>query len=118
MQNKFKEHVEKSGLAAIGKLLEEADSSTESLDLKVYVDSLLDIYQKYSETVTKNFRGDAGFVESLDKACREFVNGNAATGQSNSKPRQLIVKYADLLLREDAEEGDLEQVLNRVVCCR
>ena len=46
-------------------------------------------------------------------------NRNAATGQSNSKSRRLIVRYVNLLLREDnelAEEGDLEQVLNRVVC--
>jgi len=71
--------------------------------------------------VTTSFKGDARFVESLDKACQEFVNRNAATGQSNSKSCRLIVRYVNLLLREDnelAEEGDLEQVLNRVVCCR
>jgi cullin 1 len=121
LQKKFEEHVEKTGLAAISKLVGEAGSSTESLDPKVFVDALLDIHQKYSETVTKSFRGDSGFVESLDKACREFVNRNSATGQSHSKSRELIVQYADLLLREDkkpAEEGNLEAVLNRVVCCR
>jgi len=121
LQKKFADHVEKIGLTAISKLVGELDSSTELLDPKVYVDALLEIHQKYSEIVTKSFKGDARFVESLDKACQEFVNRNAATGQSNSKSRRLIVRYVNLLLREDnelAEEGDLEQVLNRVVCCR
>ena len=120
LQKRFEEHVEQTGVATISKLVREPGSSAESLDPKVYVDALLEIHQKYSETVTRSFKGDAGFVESLDKACRQFVNSNAATDQSNSKSRELIVKYADLLLCEDnklAEEGDSEPVLKRVVCC-
>ena len=121
LEKKFADHVEKLGLSAISKLVGEPGSSTELLEPKVYVDALLEIHHKYSEIVTRSFRGDARFVESLDKACREFLNRNVATGQSNSKSRELIVKYANLLLREDkklAEEEDLEQALNRVVCCR
>jgi len=88
------------------------------LDPKAYVDALLDVHKKNSDTVTRSFRGEAGFVASLDKACREFVNRNAATGPSNSKSPELIAKHADLLLRKNnklAEEGDLEGALNRVV---
>ena len=121
LQKKFADHVEKIGLATISKVVGELGSNTKSLDPKVYVDALLEIHQKYSEIVTRSFKGDARFVESLDNACREFVNRNAATGQSDSKSRRLIVRYANLLLREDnklREEGDLEQALNRVVCRR
>jgi cullin 1 len=121
MRKKFEEHVKKAGLAAISKLVGEAGSSTESLDPKAYVDALLEVHQKNSETVTRSFRGEAGFIASLDKACREFVNRNAATGQSNSKSPELIAKHADLLLRKNnklAEEDDLEVALNRVVCYR
>ena len=121
MRKKFEEHVKKAGLAAISKLVGEAGSSTDSLDPKAYVDALLEVHQKNSETVTRSFRGEAGFIASLDKACREFVNRNAATGQSNSKSPELIAKHADLLLRKSnklAEEDDLEVALNRVVCCR
>jgi cullin 1 len=118
LPKRFADHVEKIGLAAILKLVGELGSSTELLDPKVYVDALLEIQQKYSEIVTRSFRGDARFVESLDKACREFVNRNAATGQSNSKSRKLIVNYANLLLHEDNKLEKLEQALNRVVCYR
>jgi cullin 1 len=121
LQKKFEQHIEKTGLAAISKLVGEAGSSTESLDPKIYVDALLEIHQKYSETVTKSFRGDSGFVESLDKACREFVNRNAVTSQSNSTSSELFSDYLDLLLRKNnnlAGKGDLEMALNRVVRCR
>lgn len=118
LRKKFEEHVKKSGLAAVSKLMGEADSSVE-VDCKAYVDALLDVHTKNSETVTRSFRGEAGFVASLDKACREFVNKNAATGTSNSKSPELLAKHADLLLRKNnklAEEDDLEGALNRVVC--
>jgi len=120
LRKKFEEHVKRSGLAAVSKLVGEAEAgtSTEALDPKAYVDALLEVHQKNSETVTRSFRGEAGFVASLDKACREFVNRNAATGPSNSKSPELIAKHADLLLRKNnklAEEDDLEVALNRVV---
>ncbi len=90
----------------------------DSVDPKSYVDALLDVHKKNSETVMRSFRGEAGFVASLDKACREFVNRNAAKGQSNAKSPELLAKHADLLLRKSnklTEEDDLEVALNRVV---
>lgn len=118
LRKKFEEHVKKAGLNAVSKLVGEG-SNVDALDPKAYVDALLDVHKKNSETVTRSFRGEAGFVASLDKACREFVNRNAATGASNSKSPELLAKHADLLLRKNnkmAEEGDLEGALNRVVC--
>ncbi|KAF5382559.1 hypothetical protein D9615_002947 [Tricholomella constricta] len=118
LRKKFEEHVKKAGQAAISKLVGEAGANVDALDPKAYVDALLDVHKKNSETVTRSFRGEAGFVASLDKACREFVNRNAATGASNSKSPELLAKHADLLLRKNnkmAEEGDLEGALNRVM---
>jgi cullin 1 len=118
LRKKFEEHVKKAGLAAVSKLVGEGGANVDALDPKAYVDALLDVHKKNSETVTRSFRGEAGFVASLDKACREFVNRNAATGTSNSKSPELLAKHADLLLRKNnkmAEEGDLEGALNRVV---
>lgn len=59
-----------------------------------------------------------GFVAALDKACRDFVNRNAATGSSTTKSPELLAKHADALLRKNnklAEESDLEDALNQVV---
>jgi cullin 1 len=119
LRKKFEEHVKKAGLAAVAKLVGTGgEANADAIDPKAYVDSLLDVHKKNSETVTRSFRGEAGFVASLDKACREFVNRNAATGASNSKSPELLAKHADLLLRKNnkmAEEDDLEAALNRVV---
>lgn len=118
LRKKFEEHVKRAGLAAVAKLVGEGGAAAE-VDPKAYVDALLEVHQKNSETVTRSFRGEAGFVASLDKACREFVNRNAATGTSTTKSPELLAKHADALLRKNnkmAEEEDLEGALNKVVC--
>ncbi|KAJ7069869.1 Cullin [Mycena amicta] len=119
LRKRFEEHVKKAGLAAVAKLVGTGgEAGADTIDPKAYVDALLEVHKKNSETVTRSFRGEAGFVASLDKACRDFVNRNAATGASNSKSPELIAKHADLLLRKNnkmAEEDDLEAALNRVM---
>ena len=118
LRNKFEEHVKKAGLAAVARLVGEGSAAAE-VDPKAYVDALLEVHRKSSETVKRSFKGEAGFVASLDKACRDFVNKNAATGTSSTKSPELLAKHADALLRKNnkmAEEEDLESALNRVVC--
>ncbi|KAI0366592.1 Cullin-domain-containing protein [Pilatotrama ljubarskyi] len=117
LRKKFEEHVKRAGLAAVEKLVGEGGAAAE-VDPKAYVDALLEVHQKNSETVNRSFRGEAGFVASLDKACREFVNRNAATGTSTTKSPELLAKHADALLRKNnkmAEEEDLESALNKVM---
>ncbi|KAI8978817.1 Cullin-domain-containing protein [Trametes punicea] len=118
LRKKFEEHVKRAGLAAVEKLVGEGGADATEVDPKAYVDALLEVHQKNSETVTRSFRGEAGFVASLDKACREFVNRNAATGTSTTKSPELLAKHADALLRKNnkmAEEEDLESALNKVM---
>ena len=118
LRKRFEAHVKQAGLAAISELVGEAGANVDSLDPKAYVDALLEVHQKNSEIVNRSFKGEAGFAASLDKACREFVNRNAATGTSSTKSPELIAKHADMLLRKNnkmAEEDDLEGALNRVV---
>lgn len=118
LRKRFEAHVKQAGLTSISKLVGEAGANVDSLDPKAYVDALLEVHQKNSEIVNRSFKGEAGFAASLDKACREFVNRNAATGASSTKSPELIAKHADMLLRKNnkmAEEDDLEGALNRVV---
>lgn len=120
LRKRFEEHVKRSGLAAVSKLV--GQGGADAVDPKAYVDALLEVHSKNSETVTRSFRGEAGFVASLDKACRDFVNKNDATGTSTNKSPELLAKHADALLRKTnkmAEEEDLEGALNKVVriCC-
>ncbi|CAL1712767.1 unnamed protein product [Somion occarium] len=116
LRKKFEEHVKRAGLSAVSKLVSEGADAAE-VDPKAYVDALLEVHQKNSETVNRSFKGEAGFVAALDKACREFVNRNAATGTSTTKSPELLAKHADALLRKSnkmAEEDDLETALNKV----
>ncbi|KAI6147393.1 Cullin-domain-containing protein [Pisolithus tinctorius] len=118
LRRNFEEHVKKAGMTSVSKLVGEGTDNTDGLDPKAYVDALLEVHRKNSDTVTRSFRGEAGFVASLDKACREFVNRNAATGTSTTKSPELLAKHADMLLRKNnkmAEEEDLEGALNRVM---
>ncbi|KAF5388288.1 hypothetical protein D9615_000826 [Tricholomella constricta] len=118
LRKRFEIHVKKAGLTAVSKLVEAGDGGADSIDAKAYVDALLEAHRKNSEIVARSFKGEAGFAASLDKACREFVNRNAATGSSSTKSSELIAKHADMLLRKNnkmAEEGDLEAALNRVM---
>ncbi|EAU82739.1 ubiquitin-protein ligase [Coprinopsis cinerea okayama7 len=118
LRKRFEGHVKAAGLSAIGRLIGEGGANVDSLDAKAYVDALLEVHHKNSETVARSFKSEAGFAASLDKACREFVNRNAATGSSSTKSPELIAKHADMLLRKNnkmAEEGDLEGALNRVM---
>ncbi|KAI0301153.1 Cullin-domain-containing protein [Multifurca ochricompacta] len=118
LRRKFEEHVKRAGLAAVAKLVGTDTAAIDALDPKAYVDALLEVHTKSSDTVNRSFKGEAGFVASLDRACREFVNRNAATGVSSSRSPELLAKHADALLRKNnkvAEEGDLEGALNRVM---
>ncbi|CAG8670860.1 42473_t:CDS:10, partial [Gigaspora margarita] len=113
----FEQHVRKSGSTAIEKVSKEI---TENIDKepRIYVDALLEVHKKYNDMVTKAFKGEAGFVASLDKACREFVNRNTVCKTSTSKSPELLARFCDSLLRKSSknpEEGDLEDVLNNVM---
>ncbi|KXN86112.1 Cullin-1 [Leucoagaricus sp. SymC.cos] len=117
LRKRFEGHVKQAGLSAISKLVGEGSANVE-VDPKSYVDGLLEVHRKNSDTVRRSFKSEAGFQASLDKACREFVNRNAATGASSTKSPELIAKHADMLLRKNnkmAEEDDLEGALNRVM---
>jgi cullin 1 len=113
----FQEHVKKAGLAAVSKLVDNGGANA-GVHATVYVYALLEVYTKYMEMVTKNFRGDAGFTAGLDSACQEFVNRNAATGPFSAKTAELVVEHIDILLRnghEVAKETDVDGALNWVV---
>ncbi|KAJ7098549.1 Cullin [Mycena belliarum] len=123
LRRKFEAHVKAAGLASVsalagGEATKADDAKGGELEPKAYVDALLSVHEKNAATVTRSFKGEAGFAAALDKACREFVNRNAATGTSAARSPELLAKHADMLLRKSnkmAEDGDLEGALNRVM---
>ena len=115
---RYESHVRRAGLSAISELVGEGGANIDALEPKAYVHALSEIHHKNSGIVTRSFVGEAGFVASLDKACREFINRNAVTGTLSTRSSELIAMYADMLLRKDIKmaEDDLEGALNCVVC--
>jgi cullin 1 len=130
----FELHVKKQGLAAVEKVVElskEGSKDDEDEDMggkkkkpktdvdpKSYVQGLLVVHKKYCEMVNSCFVGDPGFVASLDKAVREFVNRNRVCESSSSKSPELLAKFCDSLLRKSSkvsEEVEVEELLNNVV---
>lgn len=76
------------------------------------------MHARNQATVVSSFRGEAGFLASLDKACRVFMNRNKATGMSTSKSPELLAKHADAMLKKsnkNSEETSLEHELNQIM---
>ena len=92
LRKRFEEHVKKTGRTAVSNLVGQSTEGANGLVLQAYVDVLSDVHLKNSETVSRCFEGDAGFVASLDEACRDFVN---AIGPSTIKAIQLVSRYAN-----------------------
>ncbi|KAI9178798.1 ubiquitin ligase (cullin) of SCF [Blastocladiella emersonii ATCC 22665] len=117
LRGKLEVYVSSIGKQAVEKVAGDL-SDDAPLDAKVYVDALLVVYHKYASLVARAFQGDAGFVGSLDRACREFVNRNAVTETAPSKSSELLARYSDSLLKKSAknpEEAELEELLTSIM---
>ncbi|PWN96309.1 putative SCF complex member Cullin 1 [Tilletiopsis washingtonensis] len=115
LREKFELHVKRVGLAAVEKV---AGESADAVDAAAYVSALLSVHASSLEMVQAAFRSEAGFLAALDKACRDFMNRNKATGTSNSKSPELLAKHSDGLLKKSnksTEEQGLEDALNQVM---
>eukprot|EP01132_Coremiostelium_polycephalum_P000969 gene969-1234_t len=108
-------HVQTVGSQAVASIV----SSAQPVEPKTYIETLLKVFKKYNDLVTGAFRSDTGFVASLDKACRRFINENAVTqaAKSSSKSPELLARFTDFLLKKspkNPEEAEMEQLLNDV----
>ncbi|EPQ30308.1 uncharacterized protein PFL1_02424 [Pseudozyma flocculosa PF-1] len=134
LRQKFEAHVKRVGLAAVEKVAAgggggdgAADAgpgatatatAAAAMEPNAYVGALLDAHRTNLDTVNASFRGEAGFLAALDKACRDFVNRNKATGASTSKSPELLAKHADALLKKSnrtTAEASLEDALSDVM---
>ncbi|KAJ3321345.1 hypothetical protein HDV06_004449 [Boothiomyces sp. JEL0866] len=136
LRDLFLNHVKQQGLDAVRKVqesmaeiaasgaatpVEEGEkpakktSSPNEVDPKIYMEALLFVHTKFAATTVSAFKSEAGFVASLDKACREFINRNAFCTSGSSKSSELLAKYTDSLLRKGSkinEDNEIEDLLN------
>jgi len=53
---------------------------------KVYVDALLEVHKKNADTVTRSFKGEAGFVASLDRVRASHLRTDQAESHMLYRP--------------------------------
>ncbi|ORX37122.1 putative ubiquitin-protein ligase [Kockovaella imperatae] len=116
LRRQFEEHVKRAGLAAVQRVLPAAGAVNEAgkaevLDPKSYIEALLEVHGKFGEVVDGPFRAELGFNASLDKACRDFCNTNAACTSPTKSP-ELLASYCDQMLRKSNKDLDGESVEN------
>ncbi|KAG4304980.1 hypothetical protein PORY_001655 [Pneumocystis oryctolagi] len=112
---KFEAHICKEGLLAIEKIV---DNSTNSVDPKLYIDTLLEVRSRYNILVATAFMGDMEFIKALDNACREFINRNKVCHLSSSKSSELLAKYCDSFLKKNSknlEKNSIENTLTDIM---
>ncbi|EJC98884.1 Cullin-domain-containing protein [Fomitiporia mediterranea MF3/22] len=95
----FEEYVKNAGLAAVRELVGTRDDVAEkTVNPKTYIEALSWVHEENFGTVSRGFRNDKDFFASLDRACCEFMNRNAATGSSTSKSPEILADGADAIL--------------------
>lgn len=107
----FEDYIKKDGYLAFSNI-----PNAESNNAKIYINTVLTVYNKYKEIIKNSFQSNYKFFATLDRACQAFVNANSLTkkGKDNSKPAILLVKYCDMILRnkKNKEEEYFEDALN------
>jgi cullin 1 len=119
LRKRFELYVKSTGLTAVSRLCAEGGSESEAIDPNSYIDTLLEIYSRNATIVVTGFAGETGFYASLDKACRDFMNSNAATKVSSTRSPELLAQYVDLLLRKNnktvLEDRQMEAAMEKVM---
>lgn len=124
LQQDFQKYVCAQGLSAVEKLLAESEDAT--VNPQKYVDTLLQIHDKYINLVKISFNNHSDMRKALDDACRTYINNNTVTNAVKSKgaksrpPKtpELLAKYSDSLLRKSnkhTEVTNLDGALNNVM---
>ncbi|EGD72596.1 hypothetical protein PTSG_04332 [Salpingoeca rosetta] len=103
----------RSAIDACGKL------GASSEDARKFVETLLQVHEKYLKQINLAFENDTLFVEAMDKALKDVVNRNAVTanGRNSTRSPELLAKYCDSLLKRGSKvEGEqLERRLAQVM---
>ena len=109
----LEEYIKKEAAAALEEIQTQAENSEEkkkTVEPKVYIHTLISIYNQFNDIVIRAFNKDTKFIKSLDNACRHFVNENPI---ARPKPRipcrtpELLARYADGFLKSNSKDDEM-----------
>lgn len=86
---------------------------------KEYITKLLEVHEIYFNLINKAFDRNALFMQSLDKASKDFIEANAVTMLAPEKHRSTrsadyLARYCDQLLKKNSKVQD-ETALDKAV---
>lgn len=101
----------------LGQRIQAANAKLEAgpLEPKTYVETLVTLYHEIVDIAKHCSDGSVGFSASTDKLFRAIVNFNFVTETLSTKSSTLIVKYADILLRQTASQEDNMEAFDGIV---
>ncbi|GIX95302.1 cullin-2 [Caerostris darwini] len=109
------QHIVKNGLEAINSL-RGGDNGTNFLP-QAFVESLLEVHEKYTQLIKEVFNGDQLFFGALDKACTIVIN-HKGNPKITCRSPELLAKYCDALLKKNAKtctENEIEIKLQQTI---
>lgn len=113
LANTLELYIKKEAAAALEEIQTQAENSEAKkkiVEPKVYVHTLISIYNRFNDIVVRAFSKDTKFIKSLDNACRHFVNNNPiATPKPRSPCRtpELLARYADGFLKSNSKDNEM-----------
>uniref|UniRef100_A0AC35TI09 CULLIN_2 domain-containing protein n=1 Tax=Rhabditophanes sp. KR3021 TaxID=114890 RepID=A0AC35TI09_9BILA len=111
----LKKYISTYGVEKINGIADDAKD-----DPKMYLTSIIEIYNQFTSVVKTSFKNDKAYVEALDKAFQEIINANrvVANDRRGKKTHELVAKYADTILKKTNRIGDsceLDEKLKDIV---
>nr|XP_022308611.1 LOW QUALITY PROTEIN: cullin-2-like [Crassostrea virginica] len=103
-------HIKQTGLEAVKSL--KGDNVPGQ-----FVESMLEVHQKYTELIQGVFHSDQQFVGALDKACAAAINFKQSAKHLCKSP-EMLSKYCDNLLKKSSKgvsESELDDKLSNCI---
>ncbi|XP_013788491.1 cullin-2-like [Limulus polyphemus] len=104
------QHITRIGLDSISNL--QGDNVPQT-----FVESVLQVHNKYQRLIKEVFHGDQQFMGALDKACATVINHRTTSKQPCRTP-EFLAKYCDSLLKKSAKgisESEIEDKITQSI---
>ena len=97
--------------------IEAANAKLEAgpLGPETYVDTLVTLYNENLNVTKCCSDGDFDFSATMDRLFRAFVNSNFITESLSTKSSKLVVKYADMILKQTVVGEDNKKAFDGIV---
>lgn len=104
-------------ITTVGRKIIKALDGGVAKDPREYVESLMTLYNKYTNFSNSVFNNDPGFLAAVDKAFRTLINDTATNPAANAP--EVLARYCDIMLKKNVKlgltEADVEEKLGKVV---